>query len=267
MLKLITGFFGVESKAILLRRAGRPESAGRRLRPFPGATPAFPLLAVISVILLAGCQKEDIRAYRIPKEPEKSAAAPAQSAEAASSEIICNPPAGWVQMPPGPMRQALFAVKGSEQQEAQVSIVVLPGQAGGELDNVNRWRGQVKLASIKAEDLKPLTEEVEIAGAAGHLFDIAGAPAERPGAMSILAAILEREGNSWFFKMMGHEALVKEQKSIFKDFLKGVRFRQGDNPPLAPAPSASSLQIKRPANAGEPRERRLPSLPSIFALK
>jgi hypothetical protein len=207
-----------------------------------GASLAFPWLAVLSVFLLAGCQKEDLRAYRIPKEPEKPASTPSQTAEAASSDIVCNPPAGWTQMTPGPMQQALFAAKGSDSQQAQVSVVMLAGPAGGELDNVNRWRGQAKLGPIQPEELKSLTEEVEIAGITGHLFDLGGTATDNPGALRIIAAILQRDGNSWFFKMMGDDALVKAQKNTFKDFLKNTRFRQAGNASPAQAAAASSVE-------------------------
>jgi hypothetical protein len=237
MFKIIIGHRGAGSWLILAARMKeRLVVANGQVRSRPGTSPAWPWLAVISVFLLAGCQKEDLRAYRIPKEPEKSAATPIPNAETASSEIICNPPSGWTQVAPGPMQQALFTVKGSDSQPAQVSVVMLTGPAGGELDNVNRWRGQAKLDPIKPEDLKSLTEEVEIAGIAGHLFDLGG----DQGGIRILAAILQRNGNSWFFKMMGNDALVKEQKTAFKDFLKGIRFRQETSAPPAQSAATSS---------------------------
>jgi hypothetical protein len=42
-----------------------------------------------------------------------------------------------------------------------------------------------------------------------------------------LAAILHRDGGAWFFKMIGDESVVNQQKAAFVDFLKSVNFTAG----------------------------------------
>ena len=45
-----------------------------------------------------------------------------------------------------------------------MSVIPLPGLAGSDLDNVNRWRGQVGLSAVSEAELAKLVQPVEIAG-------------------------------------------------------------------------------------------------------
>src|SRR4051812_8451045 len=89
---------------------------------------------------LTGCGRDDVRTYRVPKEttPQLPAA---------------DLPAGWQAAPPGEMRVASYRVKGKDGKMADVSVIPLPGMAGRDIDNVNRWRGQVGLAPVSEGEL------------------------------------------------------------------------------------------------------------------
>ena len=144
------------------------------------------------------------------------------------------------------MRAASFRVAGENGKLADVSVVPLPGLAGGDLDNVNRWRGQVGLKGISQEELAKLAQPVEIDGQPAQLYDQAG---ENPGSgekTRILAAITRRDGVAWFFKMTGDDGLVAQQKPAFVEFLKSVTFpanaAQSGLPPSHP-PIASSPEL------------------------
>ena len=131
-------------------------------------------------------------------------------------------PSGWQEVAPGEMRAASFRVAGSNGKQADVSVIPLPGMAGSDLDNVNRWRGQVGLKPVSPEELTKLARPVEIDRQPGQLYDQAG---ENPGSgdkTRILAAITRQNGTAWFFKMTGDDALVAEQKPAFIEFLKSV---------------------------------------------
>src|SRR5208282_2908095 len=60
-------------------------------------------------------------------------------------------PKGWTQTLSGGIRYATLKPAGGGNLDA--SVVVLPGQAGGELANVNRWRGQLGLSPLDAAAL------------------------------------------------------------------------------------------------------------------
>ncbi len=162
----------------------------------------------------AGCERHGIQVYRVAKEPV------AGSAPTPATPV----PAGWEQAPPGEMRVASFRVKGSGGKMADVSVIPLPGQAGRDLDNVNRWRGQVALAPITEAELGKLAEQVQIGGAPGQLYDLAGENTGSGDKTRMLAAILRKEGVAWFFKMTGDATLVAEQKPAFLEYLKTFQF-------------------------------------------
>jgi len=177
---------------------------------------------------LTGCGRNDAQVYRVAKEEASPpAAAPAlppghPDTSGGAPTLQCKLPAGWQEVPPGQMRVASFRVAGAGGKQADVSVVPLPGQAGSDLDNVNRWRGQVGLAPVAAEELPKLAQTVEIAHQEARLYEQAGPVAGSGETNRILAAVLRREGVAWFFKMTGDDALVAQQKPGFVEFLKSL---------------------------------------------
>ena len=130
-------------------------------------------------------------------------------------------PAGWQEQPASGMRVGSFSVTRGDQ-KADVSVIPLAGVSGSELDNVNRWRGQVGVGPIDASKLAEAGEKVLIGSQQGTLYDMAGTDPQTKQPARILAAILSSQGMTWFFKMLGSDALVEEQKPAFKEFLKSV---------------------------------------------
>jgi hypothetical protein len=136
------------------------------------------------------------------------------------------------------MRAASFRVAGKDGKQADVSVVPLPGLAGSDLDNVNRWRGQVGLPGVSQAELAKLAQPVEVAGQPASLYEQAGSNPGSGDKSCILAAITRRDGVAWFFKMTGDDGLVAEQKPAFIEFLKSVSFppatAQAQLPPSHP---------------------------------
>src|SRR5438034_6334860 len=94
--------------------------------------------ALVLVVLTLGCRRDDeIQTYRVSKEaaPSMPMAPPATT-----REISWTTPKGWKEQAPSAMRAGSFLVKGKNGQEADVSVIPLSGEAGGELANINRWR-------------------------------------------------------------------------------------------------------------------------------
>ncbi len=173
------------------------------------------------MLAVAGCGREDIKVYTVPKEPVATTSEPMarRPAAPATPQLRWTLPAGWKESPPSEFRVASFRVRGKDAREdADVSVVPLPGDAGGDLANVNRWRGQVDLAPVTEEELPALAEKVEVGGQPAALYDLAGED------QRILAVILHRDGMAWFFKMTGNPAWVAQQKPAFVEFLKSLQF-------------------------------------------
>jgi hypothetical protein len=199
-------------------------------------------VSLLFLALLVGCGRDEIKVYRVGKDPAaqpqaQPAAAmppghpdPAGTASAGVPRLKYTLPSGWQEAPPGQMRVASFRVMGDGKQ-ADVSVVPLPGMMGGDLENVNRWRSTVGLPAVKEEDLPKLAQPVEVAGQQAQLFEQAG---ENPGSgekTRILTAVSRRDGVAWFFKMAGDDDLVARQKPAFLDFLKTLTFEAAPSAP------------------------------------
>lgn len=183
------------------------------------------------VTAFTGCGRDDVRTYRVPKEaiPQLAAADlpsghPDISGAAATPAIAAKVPTDWQEAPPGEMRVASYHVKGKDGKMADVSVIPLPGMAGRDIDNVNRWRGQVGMTPVGEGELAKLTETVQVGGQEGKLYEMAGQNSGSGEKNRILAAIVRRPDAAWFFKMVGDDALVAEQKSAFVDYLKSFSF-------------------------------------------
>ena len=133
-------------------------------------------------------------------------------------------PAGWEEKPLTPMRVASFRIPGGADGDADASIVFLAGAAGGELSNVNRWRGQIALAPVSAEELNGLTTHIQARGHDFVMVDLlSNAPVVQQKAKErMLAAILTGKNQSWFVKLTGPDALVTAQRDAFIGLLKSL---------------------------------------------
>ncbi|MEP6709169.1 MAG: hypothetical protein ABJB32_03435 [Verrucomicrobiota bacterium] len=182
---------------------------------------------------LVASQRDVFRQFLETLDIGKGAATTATSTNAPTPPPIEAPekaplqyalPAGWQEQPLSSMRVASFKVSGQNGKEADVSVVSLPGVAGGNLANVNRWRDQLKLSPIDANALVQSAEQIE---ANGHDFLIVDLVSESPiseqhDKIRILAAILNENDRSWFVKMTGEEQLVASQKTAFVGFLRSL---------------------------------------------
>lgn len=147
------------------------------------------------------------------------AAEPARAATKSKNSPAWDLPAGWVQEKQArPMSAASFTIAvGSA--EAVVTITPLPGPPKL-LSNINRWRGQVGLMPIEDLSDDP-PQPIQVAGETGALVDLPGQ------SKHMLGVIAERDGATWFYKMVGPDPLVAEQKAAFEAFVRSIRFDGG----------------------------------------
>ena len=67
------------------------------------------------------------------------------------------------------MRHASFAVSMRDEPEADLSISVLGGAAGGLPANINRWRAQLGLPELAPDEVAGSMESISADGLAFHL--------------------------------------------------------------------------------------------------
>lgn len=240
--------------------------------PFRNQRVAVGAATVAALLALSGCDRQEARTYRAPKDQPTTPVnadphagmgmggmgqMPSTGPVGTVPEVVTPPlnwtlPAGWQELPAGQMRVGHFAINGDNDQKAQVTIIPLGGMGGGDLENVNRWRGQVSLPRITQEEMDRLAEAVEIGGAKGQLFDFAGETPDEQKKARLMAAVLHRDGTAWFFKFMGDDALVAAQKPVFVEFLKTISF--GAMPPDPHGSGAGGMMAGampgRPAGGG-----------------
>ena len=156
-------------------------------------SPRLSACAAGLLLLLSGCKDRAITSYRAPKDPAITPPAPAAgmantndlprdhppigpaaapgaagdnsmaatAVPTGSNSLTWTAPAGWTAMPDRPMRKATFAVKGADGAAADLSITSFPGDTGGLLANLNRWRGQVGLPPFGEDQLASSLEKLD----------------------------------------------------------------------------------------------------------
>ena len=180
------------------------------------------LLATVTFLSVLGCRDAKITSYRVRKEaPPKM---PLAAAQGSVPQLHFQTPAGWTEQPAGSVRVASFAITGTEGRKADMSVTQFPGDVGGDLANVNRWRGQIQLAPLAESDLPKEVSEHDFP--AGH-FSLIEMVSDKPiidgkYQSRILGAWLKQPDRTWFFKLSGEAELVTAQKSAFESFLNSL---------------------------------------------
>lgn len=158
------------------------------------------------------------------------ASAPAASATANSGAVASGgaggatwqAPASWQNVPATTMLLAKYSL-GSEAAKGEVTISKFPGDVGGVLANVNRWRGQIQLPALSEAELANAVTVVDVLGGRATLVDMTNDKAAS-GNQRLIAAIVSRDGQSWFYKMMGDAGTVGREKDAFVQFVQSVRY-------------------------------------------
>jgi hypothetical protein len=132
-------------------------------------------------------------------------------------EIKWDLPAGWSPAPASAMRYASFTAE-KNGEKADISVVTFPGDGGGDVENINRWRQQISLPAVGAELLQPMITPVHAGDLHLDTIDMTGASAR------LLAAWTRHNGRAWFFKLTGPANVVEQEKPRFAAFLQSIRF-------------------------------------------
>lgn len=210
--------------------------------------PIVPAAVLLLPLLLVACSKTEVTSYRVPKEKESAPTPPADhvhagvaqagaagagAAPAGSSAMANTPvataaggaltwkgPGHWQEKPAGGMRKGTFTIPGEGGASAELAITAFPGDVGGEVANVNRWRGQIQLPPQSPEEVGRSVQRLEHNGLKIAVVEMAGSGAN---ATRVLGAMVPHEGATWFFKLTGPDALVAKEKNAFLEFVKTIK--------------------------------------------
>jgi hypothetical protein len=111
--------------------------------------------------------------------------------------------------------EAAFDVGGPDG-TAEVTVVRLPAM-GSLSQNVNRWRAQVGLGPLDAEQVQQQLESIQIGEVPARQVRLFGE------SEAIVGAIATHGGQTWYFKLKGDKQRVEREEQRFRRFLESVR--------------------------------------------
>lgn len=181
-----------------------------------GVNKLFPLVLLAA---LAACQKDRIETRRVAKEESPAMPGAAADGAARPAGLRWTTPAGWKELAGNGMRAATFVLpKGPG--KAEVTVVALPGDVGGELANVNRWRGQLALPPFAEDQLAGARTSVRSGAGTVLVYDFTGTGEKKT---RLVAGMIQVSGTMWFFKLMGDEKDVAAAKPAFLKLVEGLK--------------------------------------------
>jgi hypothetical protein len=117
------------------------------------------------------------------------------------------------------MRFATFKAPYAGKLEA--TVVVLPGPAGGELANVNRWRGQIALPALDEAGLAKARTVLKTKAGPLNVYDFTSEGQAK--SRMVAGYISTPDGNTWFLKMTGDADAAAKAKPDFMTILGSIR--------------------------------------------
>ena len=213
------------------------------------STPAL----LICLLAASGCKDREVVTYRAPKDPSPVApAAPAAArmsgelpeghppigqstnpgpagatpaggafAVAEGNALTWTAPAHWQAKQLSSFRRGSYSVPGEGGASADLAITAFPGDTGGLFANVNRWRGQIGLPPVAEAGLEAAIQRLDVNGFKIILVDATGTANGQP--VRLLGAMVPHEGQTWFFKLSGPEAVVAQEQASFREFLSTIK--------------------------------------------
>jgi hypothetical protein len=190
----------------------------------------FPSLIAFSALLLtAACGDESITRARVPKSAEAPAEAhgpndghdhedhTGHDHAAPAAGLKWTLPSGWKETAGTGMRLATWTPPGGLKTEG--TVVSLPGDSGGELANVNRWRGQIGLPPTDEAGMKAARTTVASKAGPVAVYDLTS---EGESKTRLIAAVVKTGDTTWFFKLMGEAGATESARPGFLTIMKSL---------------------------------------------
>ena len=127
-------------------------------------------------------------------------------------------PSGWQEGQLAQFLVAKYVIAGADG-TAAVNVSSLAGDGGGLLANVNRWRGQLGLPPVEV-----MTSSIDSGDGKMQIVDFTGTDSKTGKPARLVGAIVPRNGQTWFYKLMGDEPIVSQQKDAFIKFIQSAKY-------------------------------------------
>lgn len=197
--------------------------------------------ALSLVLIFSGCGKNEpeyveVREVQaVPEDPHAGhnhapgehpvAMPPAQQATSGVG-FAYTLPDGWTEQVPSAMKLLSVAVGSPPELISEMAVSAFPGDVGGQLANINRWRRQVGLGPISPEAMDGFITELEVSGMPAWQVDFTGPMGSgvNGGAARAVTTALFHNGQTWFFKLSGNNSALDTELDNYAAFLKSVQF-------------------------------------------
>lgn len=187
--------------------------------PIPASGPNSPTARVAPEPTAKANEPTQQPAKEATKEPVKAepkASGPAATAASGGTGEMVGPmkvPAGWVlDATPKPMRVATYTAT-TKNGKVEVAVTKFPARVGGELANINRWRGQMGVAAVDAAGLEGVITRFSAEGFEGYETRIESSK----GVMLATAVYEAANDQTWFVRVTAKDAAEADelQSAVF----------------------------------------------------
>lgn len=185
---------------------------------------------IVGIFFMAGCGRHDdaIHVYTVPKttnhhkSPLLNGGDDGHGHDSPLNLVDWQVPESWEQLNINlPMVLAVFQPE-APKDAAQVQVSAFPGDVGGVLANINRWRKQIELEPITDQDLSKHLQTLQTQGSFGGMMDEVNPQTQQ----RTLAVIIQGgAGMSWFIKATGPTAQVEPLKDSMVQFAQSMKFK------------------------------------------
>ncbi len=196
------------------------------------------LSAGFALFALSGCGKEEAQYVEVKEVKESPVVATehvhtpgdghdhGEAAAPAGPGFTYDVPDGWSIKDPSNMILLAFQVGQPPETMADMAASAFPGDVGGQLANINRWRRQVGLGPVDPEAAKDFITELKVSGIPAWQVSFTGplsaSKIGQPVRMVVTAVFYD--GKTWFYKLMGAESAVEGEMQNYSAFLESVKF-------------------------------------------
>lgn len=180
------------------------------------------VLIGIGLTLITGCDRKEIQSYRVAREVENTPDSQdnaAQAHESGADGVTWSIPTSWKELPTtSAMRIATFQASNGQ----EIAVTAFPGDVGGLVENVNRWRGQVGLEPVDEQSVNDGIEQVP--GVNVLVVDASGTSSR------LLGTIIDiQDGQTWFAKAIGSSESIDQIKSDLIAFSASFQIHDHDH--------------------------------------
>jgi len=208
--RIVTATVTLGQVAWFFKLAGAADTIEAQLETFKQFLSGLKFQSGASTINFESLMREAQRA---------SQAAPPPPPPPSSAPAVAKPkwtvPGSWEEKAPTSMRLGNFTASNGQ---AKITVTTFPGEVGGLLLNVNRWRGESGLPPVDADGLMDVTQQITVSGTPATLVEAMG---EKTASYSVFHPIGDA---TWFYKISGPSAAVTPEKPAFTAFLESIKF-------------------------------------------